>query len=378
VRLFIAPLVLLLSAIAGAEEPAAIERLDPAMAVPDAEGGLLWFKALDIGLEGQAWDELAHPFDRLPAKAEGVVTNAVWSLSQQSSGIAVRFVTNSPQIAARWSLRTDRLEMNHMPATGVSGLDLYARDGERFRWVGVGRPEKQNGNETTLIDGVPEGEHEYLLYLPLYNGIESLEIGIASDAGIAKAPPRPAARAKPILFWGTSILHGGCASRPGMSYPAILGRKLNREIYNLGFSGNGKMDPELGEIIADREAAAFVIDCAPNMSPELITERTEPLVHTLRRAQPDTPIVLVENIVYQQGWFDAQRKQAYIDKNIALKAAYDRLLAEGVTGLHYVPCDELLGDDSEATVDGTHPTDVGFLRMAEALEPVLRGVLEAK
>jgi len=351
--------------------------LDPAKAVPSADGKTLWFNALDIGLEGQGWSSLKHPYDRLPSEAEGKVTDAVWNLSHHSAGLSVRFVTDSPEISARWSLRSERLEMNHMPATGVSGLDLYAKGGDgAFHWLAVGRPGKQNGNETVLAGSLPAGLHEYILYLPLYNGTESLEIGIQTGSTLNKGPAYPADRAKPMLFWGTSILHGGCASRPGMAYPSIIGRHMQRPTINLGFSGNGKMDPELVKLIAPLDVAVYVIDCAPNMGPDLITERTEPLVHTLRAAHPDTPIVLVENIVYQQSWFLDKKQAAHVDKNAALCAAYQRLLNEGVKNLYYIPGDNLLGHDFEATVDGTHPTDVGFLRMADVIEPVLRRILK--
>ena len=111
------------------------------------------------------------------------------------------------------------------------------------------------------------------------------------------------------------------------------------------------------------------------MQPDDIAERTEPGVRILREAHPDTPIVLVENIRYQAGAFLPKTREAYTAKNDALRAAYDRLIDSGVQGLHYVPCDDLFGDDGEATVDGTHATDLGFLRMADALEPILRSAL---
>lgn len=178
-----------------------------------------------------------------------------------------------------------------------------------------------------------------------------------------------------MVFYGTSIVHGGCASRPGMAYPAILGRRLDRSVVNLGFSGNGPLDPELGVLLAELDASVYVLDCAPNMNPALITERTEPFVKALRKARPDTPIVVVENIQYQAGAFLPASRQSYIDKNNALRAAYEKLKADGMTGLYYVACDALLGNDGEATVDGTHPNDLGFMRMADALEPALRAAL---
>ena len=353
-----------------------IKTLDPAMAAPSADGATLWFNARELGIENQGWTALKHPYDRLPAEAEGVVPDPVWSLSHHSAGLCVRFITNSPAIAARWSLRSSNLAMNHMAASGVSGLDLYVKHEGAWGWIGSGQPGKQEGNETTLLSKAPEGAHEYMIYLPLYNGIESLDVGIQPGATLGKAPEYPKEKAKPILFWGSSILQGGCATRPGMAYPSIIGRRMQRPIINLGFSGNGRMDPPLVALIAKLDVAAYVIDCAPNMDPGLITERTGPLVKTLRDAHPDTPIVLVENVPYQQGWFRSESRDAYVTKNAALKAAYEKLGADGVKGLYYIPCDQLFGTDHEATVDGTHATDLGFLRMADVIEPVLRRILE--
>lgn len=371
--LFWVPVLIAAPALLAAGQP-----LDASKGTPSADGATLWFDALDLGIEGQGWTQLEHPYDRLPATAEGVVPEPVWSLAHDTAGLCVRFVTDSPSVAARWSLRSQDLAMAHMPATGVSGLDLYARRGDgSWGWVGQGRPADATGNEQVLVSGVPEGAHEYLLYLPLYNGTEMLEIGVQAGTSISKAPAYPPGRAKPVLVWGTSIVQGGCASRPGMAYPAILGRRLDRPVINLGFSGNGRMDPPVTELIAQLDVAAYVIDCGPNLSSELITERTEPLVRTLRAAHADTPIVLVECVPYEHSWFVAAAQTSYEGKNAALKAVFDRLNAEGVPGLYYVPCDGMFGADNESTVDGTHPTDVGFLRMADTIEPVLRKALAA-
>jgi len=353
----------------------ALETLDPNFAAKDASGDWLWYDAAGLTVEGKGWADTDRFYDRLPARAKETVPPAVWSLSRHSAGMAVRFVTDSPKISARWSVLNKDLAMAHMPATGVSGLDLYVKDNGVWRWIGNGRPQEQS-SESTLAEGIPEGSHEYRIYLPLYNGTESLEIGVVPEATLAKAPDRPAGKDKPLFFYGTSITHGGCASRPGMAYPAILGRMLDQPVINLGFSGNGKMEMALEALLAEVDAAAYVLDCLPNMSPELVTERVEPFVMALRAARPDTPIVLMENIAYQAGTFLPAPRAAYIDKNTALRAAHARLSAAGVPGLHYVPGEALLGTDGEATVDGTHPTDLGFMRMAEALEPVLRTLLE--
>ncbi|MBN1475430.1 SGNH/GDSL hydrolase family protein [Candidatus Sumerlaeota bacterium] len=336
---------------------------------------IVWTDALDIGLENQGWTDTANPYDRYPARAEGVVREPVWELAHHSAGLAVRFVTDSPSIHARWTLRNENLAMFHMPATGVSGLDLYARDGDIWRYVGIARPRHSPTNEVTLIEDIPSGPHEYLMYLPLYNGVRGLEIGIAEGARIAPAPPRPESHTQPLCFYGTSITQGGCASRPGMAYAAILGRRLGREAINLGFSGNGKMEPEVADLLAELDPAVYVLNALPNMEVEMVDERVVPFVHTLRATHPDTPIVLIENFIYQGAWFEAELAEEIREKNEALHRAFDALVAEGVTGIHLVESANLLGHDGEPAVDGVHLTDLGFFRMADSMEPILRDIL---
>jgi hypothetical protein len=363
-------------AVSHAQSP---EPMDPKLATTREGTSRLWYEISHLTIEGRGWQDTAHPYDRLPARAQGAVTDGVWHLSKNSAGMAVRFVTDATSIEAQWTLRSKSLAMNHMPATGVSGLDLYIRTDDPdqpWHWVGIGRPEKAPTNEKPLVSGLPEGWHEFRLYLPLYNGIESVELGIEPGFSISPGPAYPADGARPIVFYGTSITQGGCASRPGMAYPAIIGRWLDRPTINLGFSGSGKMEIEMAELLGEVDASAYVLDCLPNMSPELVTERVGPFVRLLREARPETPVVLVENIRYQAAPILPGTKRSYTAKNDALRAVHDELLAEGVKGLHYVPGENLLGDDGEATVDGSHATDVGFLRMAEVLTPVLRSILE--
>jgi lysophospholipase L1-like esterase len=352
-----------------------IEKLDPNMAVADPDGEWIWYDALLLGIEGKVWGETEKPYDRLPTKAEGVVTDSVWKLSKHSAGMAVHFVSDAEKISAKWEVTNDNLAMPHMPATGVSGLDLYVRLDKGWHWIGNGRP-SQKETQAVLASGIPAGSHEYLLYLPLYNGTASLAIGVPKEASLAKAPARPEGKQKPLVFYGTSITHGGCASRPGMAYPAILGRRFDRPVVNLGFSGNGKMEAAMGELLQEIDAAAYILDCIPNMTPELIAERVVPLVKALRAARPGIPILLVENIQYQSGAFLEASRIAYEEKNEALQESYGTLLgSEYISDLYYLPGDTLLGSDGEATVDGVHPTDLGFQRMADAFEPVLKSFL---
>lgn len=349
--------------------------VDPTKAQPDADSDVLWYDIDLLGVEGRAWTETKARFDRLPAKAEGAVRAAVWGLSRNSAGMLVRFQTDATTIHARWTLISSNLAMPHMPATGVSGLDLYARDAAgQWRWLAVGQPKQFPDNRVALVSGLPEGNREYCLYLPLYNGVSAVDIGLPKAAKMQRLP-RPADR-KPLVFYGTSITQGGCASRPGMLHTAILGRRLDRPIINLGFSGNGKMEPEVTALLNELEVAVYVIDCLPNMLPEEVQQRVEPLVTTLRQAHPTTPILLVEDRNYTDSFLVASKRERNEKSQAELRAAFERLKDAGVPALFYLDGAKLLGDDGEATVDSSHPTDLGFLRMADAFEPVLRTILE--
>ncbi len=351
--------------------------LRSAQPAPSAEPASVWRDLAVLPLEGKGWPDAAtkHRYDRLPAKAEGVVREPVWNLALDSAGMAYRFVTDAPLIRVRWKLRKPaRTALPHMPATGVSGVDLYVRDAGEWRFLANGRPEAVL-NEKTLVRGLPRASREYLLYLPLYNGVESVELGLPADAAFAPAPARPEAR-KPIVFYGTSILQGGCASRPGMAYPAIIGRRLDWPTINLGFSGNGKTEPEVAALLAELDPAAYVLDSLPNLDVEQVKERVEPLLRALRARHPKVPIVLVDNVNYTDAGFLESRRVKVADANRFLRALHDRLRAAGDAQLHYVHSAHLLGGDGEDTVDGTHPTDLGFMRMAEGITPVLRRALQ--
>ncbi len=342
---------------------------------PQAEADpLRWSDALELGLEGQGWSDTAAPFDRLPAAAEALVRAPVWKLSRNSSGMVVRFRSDSPRIEARWELISATLSMPHMPATGVSGVDLYVKHEGQWRWLANGKPGAQK-NHAVLAQGLIAEERDYLLYLPLYNGVDSVQIGTAATATIEAAPPRTAYQ-RPLVFYGTSITQGGCASRPGMTHSAILGRRLQRPVFNLGFSGQGRMDLEMADLIAEIDAAVYVIDCLPNMNANTVAARTVPLVSRLRALRPDTPILLVEDRTFTNAFLNQGRASHHAASRRALRAAYQELLSNGVQGLHYLEGHHLLGDDSEATVDGSHPTDLGFVRMADVFEPVLRDLLK--
>ncbi|MFO1063896.1 MAG: SGNH/GDSL hydrolase family protein [Pirellulales bacterium] len=378
-RLF---LVALLTAVASPllgqeKKPSAdVSKLDPAMAASKqaAAADVDWHDVTSWGVEGRILPDQPRLkwFDRLPSSAEGQVTGAVWNLSRDSAGMMVRFRTDSESIHVHYKVTKSNLGMPHMPATGVSGIDLYARDKDgKWKWVQVTKPATQEIT-AEVIKGLAPGEREYAAYLPLYNGTEFLSIGVKKGSKFEGSAPR----AKPIVFYGTSITHGACASRPGMVHTAILGRRLDMPVVNLGFSGNGKMDKAVGDYLVQVDAAAYVIDCLPNMQPADVASKCVPLVEQLRAAKPDTPIILVEDRRFTNDWITPAKQEFHTQNHAALKAAYESLIKDGVKGLSYIPGDALYGTDTEGATDASHASDLGFMRQADIFEPVLRSVLK--
>ncbi len=367
-------LALALPALAQTAKAPDVAKLDPAMGVNKAAAAdLVWHDVTTWGVEGRILpdQERLRWFDRLPAAAQKTVTPAVWSLSRDSAGMMVRFKTDAEAIHVHYKLSKATLGLPHMPATGVSGVDLYARDSDgRWKWVMVTKPATQE-IKAEIIKGLAPGYREYAAYLPLYNGVESLRIGVAKGSRFEGLAPR----AKPVVFYGTSITHGACASRPGMVHTGILGRRLDLPVVNLGFSGNGRMDKAVGDFLVQVDAAAYVIDCLPNMQPADVSAKCVPLVKQLRAAKPETPIVLVEDRRFTNNWITPAKYAFHTANHAALKAAYDTLVQEGVRNLHYIPGDSLYGDDTEGATDASHASDLGFMRQADIFEPVLRQVL---
>ena len=302
-------------------------------------------------------------YDRLPSSYKEIVRKEVWELSKSSTGLSIRFITNSSIIKVKWEILND-LKMDHMPETGIKGVDLYFRNKNNWQYLNTGRP-KGKLNEYTLVENMTLKEREYKIYLPLYDGVKNIEIGIDSSSYII-VPDRNLE--KPIIFYGTSITQGGCASRPGMAHTNIINRKLDRDILNFGFSGNGRMEKPIAKLISEFDAKIYVIECMPNMNfPESITKRTIPLIDTIREKNPNTPIILVDlfkptfsvlnNIVLEWGK----------GMDNALKIEYQKMIDNGYNNLYYFESLKALGDDKEGTVDGVHFTDVGFTRYADFL-----------
>lgn len=342
----------------------------PLEANQPVEDSIRFYDGFSFDIIGKYHDE--KHYGRFPASYEKTLRDKVWSLGRNSAGIGIRFRTNATTIVVRWTVM-NRSQLPHMPATGVRGVDLYAYVKDAWRFVRTGFPSEETTEYTLLQDG--DGvDREYVLNLPLYDGVKSLEIGVNESAEITRAKDQYLLAKKPVVYYGTSIAQGACASRPGLAYTNILARKLDRSFINLGFSGNGTFETSVGQAMCEVDAALYVIDCIPNTNPELVYERTLELVKLLKQKRPDVPVLLVEGFLNESyylnpasGVHDRTRK-----KNEELKKAFDTLKKSGVTDLHFLKADGMIGNDREATVDGIHPNDIGMMRMADTLLPAIK------
>lgn len=346
----------------------------PVINMASSSDSIKYVDASTLQLIGKGFSDTQKLYERLPASLDGKTRQPVWNLSRNCSGLAIRFRTNSPVIAAKWEV-TDDVFMNHFTMTGIKGLDLYCLKNGVWQFVNTARPTAK-ATETVIINHMAGNEEEYMLYLPLYDGLASLEIGVKSTASIDQPLIDSPRKGKPVVFYGTSITQGGCASRAGMSYPNILSRKLDKEIVNLGFSGNGQLDLEVAEVMADIDASCFVIDCLPNVTVAQMNEKYARFLDIIREKKPDTPILLVETILFPHMYFDQTVFSLLADKNKTLARIFQERKAKGDKNIYYQKAENLIGTDNEATVDGIHLTDLGFLRISENLYPVIRKLIK--
>lgn len=332
-------------------------------------------------LEGQAWKEVKNPYDRLPAKAEKNVRQDVWSLSHHSAGLMVRFKSDADQIIVRYTV-TGGKAMHHMPATGVSGVDLYAvsTDGD-WLWC-AGKYNMGDTIEYRFTGLIPNDVYhqkgrEYRLYFPLYNSVQWMEVGVPDGSMFNPLPTR---KEKPIVVYGTSIAQGGCASRPGMAWPAIVGRKMDRPLINLGFSGNGRLEKEVIDLIEEIDAKLYVLDCLPNLDAsdatksEMVKNRVIQSVKQLQKKNSATPVLLVEHIGFSDEAIKPDHQRNVTALNQAQRDALAQLKSEGINQVYLLTKEEL-GLSMDGTVDGIHPNDLGMQAYANAYEKIIRSIL---
>jgi lysophospholipase L1-like esterase len=329
-------------------------------------------------VQGRGWNtDLKEEFDRLPARAEAMVRKEVWNLSRHSAGLYLRFRSDADEIIIRYAVSGAK-EMYHMPSTGVSGLDLYARSA-KGEWIWAGA--RASFGDTIVYRYTElnqEPNREYTLYLPLYNHVNWMEISYPKGKTLAIMDPE---KKKPIVVYGTSIAQGGCASRPGLGWTNILGRKLDKPMINLAFSGNGRLEKELLELISEIDAEMYVLDCLPNLAGAeyMQGELKRRLVYAisfLQSKRPGVPILLNEHAGYTNEYTSDARRNVYQAANKVLVGVVDSLRSAGTRNI-YLQTKEEVGQGIESTVDGSHPNDIGMMQIAEAYDKKIRAILKS-
>ena len=337
------------------------------------EDNINWISFPDpvFEINGLAWfNENSPDLYRLPIRMKEKVRPPVWSLAQQTSGGRIRFRSDCTTLAIRLEY-PDLSRMQNMHTFGQSGVDLYI-DGH---YVRTAIPNKSTDVEFYYFKNIAKREREITLYLPLYKGVKVLQIGMNKGAEIS--PAQPFILDKPVVYYGTSITQGGCASRSGMSYQAILSRRLNLDFVNLGFSGNGKGDPELAEAMTEIDASCYVLDFGLNNgSAESLAKVYGPFLDILRRAKPEILIIAISPPYYTQGFLFYTDDQRNSEMRDVIRNEVARRIAAGDKNILFVDGFELLGPDLvDGLVDGGHPNDLGFQAMADRLIPTMVRVL---
>lgn len=301
---------------------------------------------------------------RLPLRLKDTFRPTVWALAQHTSGVRIRFRTNSTSVHVQAKGGTS--QSHHMTSVMKNGLDFYV-DG---RYKGSAWPAAEGVIRKSFPTYGPATEfRDVTLHLPLYNSITIETITLAPGAEIQ--PPTAFALPKPVVYYGSSITQGGCASNPGLSYQAILGRRLNVDFVNLGFSGNGMGEAEVARAVAEIDAAAFVLDYWANPTPATYSRTLAPFVEILRTKHPDVPILI------PSPFFNPGRERIQADKRETARRFVDTLRAAGDLNVHYVEGLDMISEDTAwGLVDGRHANSLGFHLCANGLEPHLRRVLD--
>ena len=346
--------------------------------------GLKYVDALEFRMINHGFDNTESPYHRIPAYLKDSIMkdpkrSALWDRGRNCAGMAIRFSSNSERIGIRYNL-TWNFHMAHMADTGIKGTDLYILNDEgKWEYVNTNRPYKKDSIQTKIYaDDLPTKQlREYMIYLPLYDGINWLQIGVDSTAELTMPRVENPRKMGKIVIYGTSIQQGGCASRVGMVPSAMIQREYNLECVNLSTSGNARMDFYIAEALADIEdAICYVIDPVPNCTKDRCDTATYDFIKILRTLRPEVPIIMVEGIMYPYTRHNSFHAEYLPQKNECFRRGYEQHLAENPKGLYYMTHEGQVGPEMEGTVDGVHLTDYGFRAYADLLEVKIKEALD--
>ena len=296
------------------------------------------------------------PMQRLPQSYKSKLRNEVWNLSENSAGVSISFLSNTSEMAIKWSLKND-IKMSHMTDVGIKGIDLYRKKVDKWAYLSTGIPSSKD-NKRVFFRGISRKKRVYRIHLPLYETLTNIQICVNNNAEFKSIKSKDL----PIVFYGTSITQGGCASRPGIAHTNIISRHLDLECINLGFSGNGHLEKSIGKVLSRIKAKLYVIECLANVNRKKVQESTIPLIRSIRENSSDqpTPILFFEQCLTNLHSLDQNYNRELIDKNIELKKQINLATLDGEKNLYIIKQDGCFDQDSEPTVDGIHFNDLGF------------------
>ncbi len=334
--------------------------------VSHAQEQLVYTDATELTLTGKL-TVTDDPYHRADLAAYPELTNTERTLLAYPSGVAVAFTTDSPTIGVRAGYRVRNIRPN-WPEMATAGFDLFIKRDGKWIWAACAVPREDTA---LLVDNMDGSVKECLLYLPMYSEPAVVEIGVAESARIA--PMENPFRHR-VVFFGSSFTHGASTSRTGNSYPSQIGQSTGLGVINLGVSGNSKLQPVFAEILAAEDADAFVFDAFSNPGAEMIEERFGPFVTRLREAHPGKPLIFLQTIYRERGNFDLKTREAEERK----RAAARRVVTEAMKtdrDIYFIDVKSPTGTDHKTSADGTHPSDLGYFRWANAVQPQISKIL---
>ena len=309
-------------------------------------------------------------YRRMPKSVAETVSDRVACLNDASAGGRVRFVTDSPELAI--SVIYNGVARNpHHSLLGTAGLDMYEENESGATHIFSFVPPLEIVNELNSSMSFPNSKKRNLLInLPTYSGVKEMYIGIKEGYHIF--PANDYKISKPVVFYGSSITQGACASRPGNTYQAILSSQLGFNYINLGFSGNAKGEKEMADYISGLEMSAFVYDYDYNApSAEHLANTHKRMFDTIRTLNPNLPIIILSRPNPHLNSDEIKRREI-------IKKTYDMAVGEGDENVYFIPGNELIMPMFLETslVDYAHPNDSGFVSMAEVIKPVMQRIFE--
>ncbi len=307
---------------------------------------------------------------RMPRKTARSVSEGIAALCDNTAGVRIRFSTDSPYIAIK-AVFPRLCRLPHMPISGTGGFDLYKETGGQQSFVGAYIPplDGENGFDGIVYTKNLTGRNvNYVLNFPTYNPVAKLYIGIKE--GSKTETPDKYINKKPVVFYGSSITQGGCASRPGNIYQNFLSRALNIDYLCLGFSGNAKGEKKIADYMAGLQMCAFISDYDHNApEPEHLKRTHFALYQTVRDKNPELPYIMITH--------PSEGINEPVNRRKIIMESYLKALDKGDKNVYYIDGDSLFAgyDFDSCTVDGCHPNDLGFYRMAQGILPIMKEIL---